>query len=74
MEYFFTVLITVIAVAIVVILAKHIATHRFRCKHCLKEFSIGWIKVIFAEHSEDEYMLVCPHCKTKGWCDELLKK
>lgn len=70
MEYLFAVLIPIIAVAIVVVLAKRIASHTFKCKHCSSEFSIKWSKVIVAEHSDNEYMLVCPHCKTKDWCTE----
>ena len=70
MEIFIIVLIPIIAAAVVVILAKRIATHTFKCKHCSKEFSIKWSKVMITEHSENEYMLVCPYCKTKGWCSE----
>ena len=46
MEYLFTLLIPIVAVTIVVILAKHIASHTFKCKHCSKEFHIKWSKVI----------------------------
>ena len=70
MEYLFTLLIPIVAVTIVVILAKHIASHTFKCKHCSKEFHIKWSKVIVTEHFDNEYMLVCPHCKTKDWCAE----
>ena len=27
-------------------------------------------KVIVAKHSDNEYMLACPCCKTKDWCIE----
>ena len=70
----FSGLIPIVAVAIVAILAKHIASHTFQCKHCSREFHIQWSKVIVAEHSGNEYMLVCPHCGTKGWCTEHPKK
>lgn len=74
MVYFFAALIPTIAVAIVVILAKRIASHTFICKQCSKEFCIKWSKVIVTEHSDNEYLLVCPYCKTKGWCTEQQKK
>ena len=74
MEYLFTVLIPIVAVAIVVILVKRIASHNFICKQCSKEFNIRWSKVIVTEHSDNEYMLVCPYCETKGWCTEQPKK
>lgn len=74
MEYLFTVLIPIVAVAIVVILSKRIASHTFKCKRCSKEFNIKWSKVIVTEHSDNEYMLVCPYCETKGWCTEQPKK
>ena len=74
MEHLFTVLIPIVAVAIVVILAKRIASHTFKCKHCSTEFSIKWHKVIVTEHSDNEYMLVCPCCNTKDWCTEQAKK
>lgn len=68
MEYVLTALIPIVAVVIVVILAKRIASHSFQCKHCSKEFRIKWSKVIVTEHSGNDYMLVCPNCKTKSWC------
>ena len=68
MEYLFTALIPIIAVTIIVMLAKHIAAHRFKCPRCGEEFHIQWQKVIVTEHSGSNYMLVCPHCKAKGWC------
>ena len=70
MEHLFTVMIPVIAVAIIVILVKRIVGHTFKCKHCAKEFYIKWSKVLVTEHSGDEYLLICPHCKTKDWCKE----
>ena len=73
MEYLFTLLIPIVSVTIVVILAKHIASHTFKCKHCAQEFHIKWSKVIVTKHSDNEYMLTCPHCKTKDWCTEQTK-
>lgn len=70
MEYLFAVLIPVVAVAVVVILAKRVASHAFKCRHCSKTFSIKWYKVIVTEHSDNEYMLECPYCKAKDWCTE----
>ena len=70
MESLFAVLIPIAAVTIVVILSKRIALHAFKCKHCSKEFNINWLKVVVTEHSDNEYMLVCPYCKTRDWCTE----
>ena len=70
MELLSAVLIPIVAATIVVILAKRIASHTFKCKHCSKEFRIKWSKVIVTEHSDDEYMLVCPYYKPKDWCTE----
>lgn len=70
MEYIIAVLIPIVAVATVVILAKRIAAHPFKCKHCARTFSIKWSRVIVTEHSGNEYMLVCPHCNTRDWCTE----
>jgi len=70
MEYLIVVLIPIVAITIVVILAKRIASHIFKCNQCSKEFNIKWFKVIVTEHSGNEYMLVCPHCNIKGWCAE----
>lgn len=67
MAYFFTALIPVIAVVIIIIVAKQIASHTFKCKHCSNVFHIKWSKVLLTEHSDNEYLLVCPHCKVKGW-------
>ena len=74
MEYLFTALVPLVAVAIVVILSERVASHTFKCNHCSGQFNIKWSKVLVAEHSDKEYMLVCPHCKTKGWCTEQSKK
>ena len=73
MALLFTVLIPIVAVAIVVILARRIASHTFKCKHCSGEFNIKWSRVVFTEHFDNEYLLVCPYCKTKGWCEEQKK-
>lgn len=68
MEHFFTILIPIAAVAVVVSLAKRTASRTFKCKHCSKEFQIKWTKLLVTEHSGDDYKLLCPHCNTKGWC------
>ena len=73
MELFFTILIPIIGAAIIVIIAKNTASHTFKCKNCQGEFKIKWTKVITTVHSGKDYMLVCPHCNTKGMCTEQLK-
>ena len=70
MKYLFTALILIAAAAIIVILARRVASHTFKCKHCSKECNIKWSKVVVTEHSDNEYMLVCPYCETKDWCTE----
>ena len=70
MKYLLTALILIAAAAIIVILARRVASHTFKCKHCSKEFNIKWSKVVVTEHSDNEYMLVCPYCETKDWCTE----
>ena len=70
MKYLLTALILIAAAAIIVILARRVASHTFKCKHCSKEFNIKWLKVVVTEHFDNEYMLVCPYCKTKDWCTE----
>lgn len=74
MEYFITMLILIIAVAIIVILAKRISLHSFKCRHCSGEFHIKWSKVVVTEHLGNDYMLVCPYCKTKDWCTQQTKE
>ena len=74
MENIFTILIPIIALATIVIIAKRISLHTFKCNHCLNQFNIKWYKVIISEHSGNEYKLVCPYCKTKSWCSEQFKK
>ncbi len=73
MDYLLTALIFIISATVVVLIAKNIASHKFKCRHCSKEFCINWYKVIVTEHSGNEYRLVCPFCKTKDWCTEQLK-
>ena len=70
MDFILITLIFLVAAIVVVLIAKNIATHKFKCKHCSKTFRIKWPRVIVTEHSENEYMLVCPYCKTKDWCTE----
>ena len=74
MEYLLTILIPIAAIAIIVICAKRIAFHAFQCKHCAKVFHIPWQTVVIAKHIGNEYMLVCPDCKTKDWCTEQQEK
>ena len=68
MECIFTALIPVVAVIIIVITAKRIASHTFRCKNCSAEFKITPSNVLVTSHYKKEYMLTCPCCKTKDWC------
>ena len=70
MEHFFTVLIPILAAAVVILVAKRIASHPFRCRHCSETFRIKWQRVLLAKHMEKEYLLACPHCKIKDWCTE----
>ena len=63
-------LVCITALAIVILSAKNIASQKFICKHCSKEFRIKWTKVTITEHSGNEYMLTCPFCNIKDWCTE----
>lgn len=74
MEYIVALIIPALAVAVIMIVAKSIASHTFRCRNCSEEFSIRWSEVLFVQHYNDEYMLECPHCKTKGRCVQQPKK
>ena len=44
------------------------------CKNCGGEFYIKWQKIIITQHVGNEYFLLCPHCKTIGWCVKQPKK
>ena len=68
MELLFTVLIPLVAVASVIGISSRIASHSFRCKHCSQDFRIKWTRVLFTQHSGNEYLLACPHCKAGDWC------
>ena len=68
MAYLFTALIPLIALVIIVILAKRIAAHSFRCSHCGGIFRIRWQRVLITEHDGDTYLLTCPQCNTKTPC------
>lgn len=70
MDFLFIALVFILAAAVVVPVAKNIASHKFKCRHCSKEFYINWPKALITEHSDSEYRLVCPFCKTKDWCTE----
>lgn len=70
MDIMIIALVFIIAAAVIVVVAKNVASHKFKCRHCSKEFSIKWPKAIVTEHSGSEYKLVCPFCKAKDWCDE----
>ena len=74
MEYWFTALVPIAALLVIVVAAKQIAAHAFLCQHCSKEFYIKSSKVLITKHLGAEYMLICPHCKTKDWCTELPKE
>ena len=74
LEILLTALIPILAVAVIIILSMRIASRSFKCKKCDNEFHIKWTQVLVTEHSDDEYMLVCPHCKNKGWCKMEMKK
>lgn len=70
MDFLLIALIFILAAAVVILIAKNIASHKFKCRHCSGEFRINWWKVMTTEHSGSEYKLVCPFCKIKDWCIE----
>jgi len=71
MELLIIVLIFAAAAAAVILIARKIASHRFKCRHCSGEFRVNWPRIIITEHSASEYKLVCPLCGAKDWCREL---
>ena len=68
MEYFITALIPIIAIIVVILISKRIASHKFKCKHCFKEFTIKWTTVLITMHDKNEYLIKCPYCYIKDWC------
>lgn len=74
MEHLVTVLIVAVAAVVIVMVAKRLASHPFRCEHCSKEFRVKWTRIMITAHVGNQYKLVCPHCKTKGWCERQTKK
>ena len=74
MELFFTFIVPIAAEVLIAFLVIRIASHTFLCRECGKKFRITPLRVLFTEHSDKEYLLVCPHCKKKGWCEEMAPK
>ena len=70
MEYIFAALVPVIAAAVIILIAMYVAAHSFRCRHCGRTFRIKWTRVLITEHSDNEYMLTCPHCGERDFCTE----
>lgn len=70
MDFILIALIFVAAAAVVVLIAKNIASHKFKCRHCSKDFYVKWPKIIVTEHSDSAYRLVCPFCNVEDWCAE----
>ncbi len=73
MDYLLIALIFIAAAVVVILIAKSISSHTFKCRHCSKDFYVKWPKIIITEHSGSEYRLECPFCKTKDWCTEQTK-
>ena len=70
MEYVFTIMVSVIAIVMIVVVSKKIASHAFVCRNCLKQFYISWKRMLVNKHIDNKYLLICPHCKMKDWCIE----
>lgn len=70
MDFLLIALIPVAAAVVIFLTATKIAAHKFKCRHCSKEFNMKWPKIMITEHSGSEYKFVCPYCKTKDWCTE----
>lgn len=70
MSFLFIAFVFMLVSTVVVLAAKKTASHKFKCRHCSEEFYINWPVVIITEHSDSEYRLVCPFCKTKDWCTQ----
>ena len=41
---------------------------RFWCKNCGQLFALPAKKLIFRQHSWEDWWLTCPRCGKKGWC------
>ena len=67
MEYVFTIMVSVIAVVMIVVVSKKIASHAIVCRNCSKQFYISWKRMLVNKHIDNKYLLVCPHCKMKDW-------
>ena len=74
METLLTVLVPIAAVILIVICAKRIAARPFQCSHCGGVFRIHWTKVLVTTHADNDYLLVCPYCKTKDHCKQESKQ
>ena len=68
MDIFLSIFFPAVAVVITVIIARRIASHSFKCKHCENEFYIKWPRAIITVHIDNDYKLRCPRCKRRDWC------
>ena len=67
MEWIIVLIILILAGLIACVLwAMQLAKHTFRCKHCSKEFTTSWNRLLIAFHSDNDYEIECPFCNQKG--------
>lgn len=60
--------VLLILAALIIGQARALARCRFWCKSCGTLFSLPWSKLLFRQHVNEEWRLVCPCCGQKGWC------
>ena len=67
-----TIVITVIALSIILIIATAVAQskHTFACGNCGEKFHPKWTQMCLNFHVFDEHMLKCPHCNETCMCTD----
>lgn len=61
-------LVLLLLVALIVAQARALSRCRFWCRSCGALFALPWTKLLFRQHVNGEWWLICPHCGKKGWC------
>lgn len=61
-------LVLLLSAGAIVWQARVLSRCRFWCRSCGRLFVLPWTRLLFRQHVNDEWRLVCPHCGRKGWC------
>jgi predicted RNA-binding Zn-ribbon protein involved in translation (DUF1610 family) len=73
--WFYVILVVVCLVLFIILILWFIGSDRekdtYMCPNCGEHFKVKWYVITTALHVDNVYLLKCPGCGKKDWCNSL---